>query len=540
MLHEQIPITTSPNSPASPTSPTSPASPAKCCTPESPAGSPQPLEQVKLRVDALHWRNNVGLYLQYFAVGIISSGLPATLYGFFLGYLEVKSYVYATAAQVIALPWSFKILYGALNDCCPIRGYNRKPYMVIGWIICTLALMLLASRDMPEQNDASAAGNFSSLMALAAVGYIMADVAADGLVVELAKLEPHDTRGTLQSNVYTVRTLGSIVAALLVGLGMNGKEYNGEFERTLQFTQVCAILAIPAGAMVLVSAWGVVETRKRRYVTLRSYARECYAMLQNRTVFYVGLYSLMHGTIGDINTTASGNVAKEWAGVHNMQAALFGIVGAAIFALGLYLVKTRLLHVNWRFIIAGTTVLLTAVDSVFTFMTVFGVVRNQYFYLGETVIVMVPAAARFLVTTFVVVELAPDGKEGIMFGLMTTLHNLGGPMAQAISNSVFALFQPSLSNIKNYRADTMAFRTTVAWSYALSYFAGLVALGLLPLLPKQKDDTHRRLQQWDTRKAYAKWTIGMTLFAWIYSTTMNLLAMFPATQCLEFVGGEGC
>ena len=32
----------------------------------------------------------------------------------------------------------------------------------------------------------------------------------------------------------------------------------------------------------------------------------------------------------------------------------------------------------------------------------------------------------------------------------------------------------------------------------------------------------------------------MTLFAWIYSTTMNLMAMLPATQCLEFVGGEGC
>jgi len=485
-------------------------------------------------------RARTGLYMQYFAVGIIGSALPATLYGFFLGYLAVPSYVYATAAQVIALPWSFKILYGMVNDCFPYNGLHRKPYMTVGWAVCAAALIGLACTEMPQPGDHTVAGKFSGLMSLAAVGYIAADVAADGLTVEMAKKEPEATRGTLQSNVYLVRTLGSIVAALLVGLCMNGREYTGEFEWSLTFTQICAILAVPATIMIPVSWLFVHEPRKARRITVRNYLRDCYALLSKRAVFYVAVYSLAHGTVGDINTTAGGNVAKIWAGVRNMQAALFGIVGASIFALGLHLVKTRLLAVNWRFIIIGTTVLLTAVDSVFTYLTIYDVVRNQYFFLGEMVIVMVPAAARFLMTTFVVVEIAQNGQEGITYGLMTTLHNLGGPMAQAISNSIFATFEPSLSDAANYKLDTPQVRTAVAASYGVSYAAGLLALLLLPLFPTQKADAHDRMRTWPSHVKYARITIVMTAIAWIYSVTMNMLAMFPATQCLQFVGGEGC
>jgi len=482
----------------------------------------------------------IGLYAQYFTVGIIASALPATLYGFFLGYLDVDSYVYASAAQVVALPWSFKILYGMANDCFPWRGYHRKPYMVLGWSICACALVGLANTPMPEAGDSDAAGHFSALMAMAAVGYIMADVAADGLTVELAKLEDEAIRGTLQSNVYLVRALGSIVAALLVGIGMNGHQYNGEFDWTLSFTQICGVLAVPAVIMIPLSAKIVYEVPKCGCLGVRAYMQECYKLLSQKAMFFVAIYSLAHGTVGDISTTASGNVAKHWAGVRNMQAALFGIVGAAIFAAGLQLVKKRLLHVNWRYIIIGTTVLLTAVDAMFSFCTIYDVLRNQYFFLGETVLVEVPAAARFLMTTFVVVEMAADGQEGITYGLLTTLHNLGGPVAQAISNSFFGTIRPSLSDANNYVLDTKEVRDAVAVSYGVTYAAGLLALLLLPLLPQQKAQARYRVANWPQHTRYAIYTITITCVAWVYSVTMNMLAMFPRTQCMEFVGGEGC
>ena len=274
-------------------------------------------------------------------------------------------------------------------------------------------------------------------MTLAALGYIVADVAADGLTAELGKLEHEDTRGTIQSNVYLARAVGAIAASLLIGFGMNGREYNGTFDMSLSFTQVCGVLSCISFIMIPVSICSIEESFKNAQP---NYFSKCYKLLQNKGMFYIMMYCLFHSAIGDISTTAGGHVMQTWARVHNLQSQMTGILGHGIFIIGLCIVKRFMLHFNWRYIIVCTTILLTAVDAAFTYCTIYDVVRNQYFYLGETVVVMVPAAARFMVTSFVVVEVAQDGQEGMTYSLLTMLHNLGGPMARAISNQIFSHF----------------------------------------------------------------------------------------------------
>lgn len=82
-------------------------------------------------VDIYSW-SQCGYLAQYFVVGLIYGGLPATIYGLFLGYLKTPAYVYSTAAILCVFPWSFKFLFGLINDTRPIMGYHRKPYMVSG------------------------------------------------------------------------------------------------------------------------------------------------------------------------------------------------------------------------------------------------------------------------------------------------------------------------------------------------------------------------------------------------------------------------
>jgi hypothetical protein len=481
-----------------------------------------------------------GLYAQYFAVGLVYGALPGTLYGFFMGYLDVESHVYATAIEVVSLPWSFKFLYGAMNDCAPLGGSHRRSYMVLGWTLCAVALLALATTETPAAGDKDVAGTFAAKMALAAVGYVMADVAADGLVVQFAKMEPTRIRGTIQSNVYLVRTIGSIGAALLVGLGMNGKEYNGTFEHTLTFGQICFILAIPSTLMAAVSWVWIEEPPAQAATTGREYMRGCFKMLRSKAMYYVVVYSIAHGTLGSISTTAGPNVTKIWAGVHTLQAQLFGVLAMLIFAIGLYAVKRHFLNASWRLVIAVTTILITSVDAFFVYCTIYDVVRNQYFYLGEAAVVMVPAAARFMVTTFVVVEMAPDGKEGITYGLLTTLHNLGSPVARGISNALFGTAFSGLSNANNYVEDTPDFRNQVALSYGVCYLCSFVALGLLMYLPNQKAQAQERIEHWPKCKKYARNTIAIVAIAWTYAIVTNAMAMFPSTSCMPIIGGSGC
>ena len=59
--------------------------------------------------------------------------------------------------------------------------------------------------------------------------------------------------------------------------------------------------------------------------------------------------------------------------------------------------------------------------------------------------------------------MASEGTEGITFGLLTTIANLGGPFGRAIGNQIYRLFSPSLSDPANYVKDAREFRDTVAW-----------------------------------------------------------------------------
>ena len=40
-------------------------------------------------------------------------------------------------------------MLGAINDCVPIFGYRRKPYMAFGWFLCASMLLLLYVWPMP-------------------------------------------------------------------------------------------------------------------------------------------------------------------------------------------------------------------------------------------------------------------------------------------------------------------------------------------------------------------------------------------------------
>eukprot|EP00913_Durusdinium_trenchii_P015753 g14804.t1 len=191
------------------------------------------------------------------------------------------------------------------------------------------------------------------------------------------------------------------------------------------------------------------------------------------------MYDFWEALIGRISTTAGGLVKSQWAGVKNFQNQLFTLVSLMVFAYSLHQVKTLGLQpIHCK--------------ATLSLLTIYDVVRNQYFYLGEQILDDIPAAANFVVGTFIIVEMADQGNEGLTYGLFTTVSNLGSPFSRAIGNQIFGLFQPNLSDSANYKLDTMQFRHTVAASFLLSYAFSFASFLLLVLLPSQKQDAQRR------------------------------------------------
>ena len=358
-----------------------------------------------------------------------------------------------------------------------------------------------------------------------------------------APLEPETRRQTKDSKgdaTMSAHTFGQVAAVCLVGFGMNGREYNGTFRQGLSFSAVCFILAIPAGLMVPLSWMAIEEEKVLTRDSLRGYLRMSWGLLRSRAFFFVVLYQFLTPVISDVSTTAGGLVKNYWAGVQNLQNQIFSLVGLGLFAAGLALVRAKFLNKSWRMMLLVTTLFVNLVDMPFVFLTVFNIVRNQYFYLGETVLIEIPAAANFVVSTFVIVEMAEDGNEGLVYGLLTTMANLGEPVAAAVATQLFAMFRPSLSAADNYIRDTPEFRSVVASSFGVSYAFSFLALTVLLLLPDQKEEAQLRKRTWEVRGRYAAVSLSVVALALVYSLSVNSLSLFESTMCLKFIGGEGC
>ena len=512
-------------------------------------------------VDVLAF-NRIGYLCQYFAVGLVSRAISSMAYGLYICYLNVPSYVNSSQQAIIDMAWSLKIVFALISDSCPLFGLRRKPYMAFGWVI-TSACLATTAWFMPlppayycfgsdgqyntsvvcNQEASKEGSSYAALMSLATCGYMFADVSADALTVQYARRESRKRRGSTQTLAYLVRELGAMCALLIVGFLMNGPEYNGSFSWGLSFNFICGVLAMVVAVQIPISLYLIDEplVDPSKMPSCGTACSRVHTMLSSGATFEVVLYMFLGGALGGIGTTAGAEITRLWAGVQNLQSNLFRFASSLIFVAGLWLTRRYFLGASWRKMILITTIVMSVIDAPFTFLTIFGVVRNQYFFLGEAFLVSLPRATSFVVSIYVIVELAEEGGEGLAYGVLTTIGNLSGPLSTVLSNYVFGhFFFPSLSDSKNYVDDTPEFRKEVAWSYVLSYVFGFSALLLLPLLPDQKEETQERKRTRPRSQYYTLITCLIIALALGFSLTLNILSVIPSTMCLEIAGGEGC
>ena len=163
----------------------------------------------------------VGIPVNYFSVGVIYGGSVSVLYPLLIVQHGVTSAFYSASASLVTLFWSYKILFGILCDCFPIWGRKWKPYIVIGWGLCALMLVVLAS--MGEDVDPV---NLVIMLTFANLGYVAADVAADGYMVWMAHHESKKRRGKIQSLIYIMRSIGKIAINVVIIFAFSGPAVN--------------------------------------------------------------------------------------------------------------------------------------------------------------------------------------------------------------------------------------------------------------------------------------------------------------------------
>ena len=323
------------------------------------------------------------------------------------------------------------------------RGAPRTPHACAGKPFATdpaTGKLKVVAASPCNAAAADAGGPVAILMFLACLGYVCADVAADELTVSYAQLEPLEIRGRVQSTVYLVRSFGFICSYVLVGFGMNGKQYGGGFDVGLSF-EVCACSSRSRASRWSDSRGSASRGRRSPRGRRCAYLRGTWGLLCSRFFFSVVVFSFVYSGIGGVVTPASISVQRYWAKVQNMQKQLFRIVSQAVFAAGLALTRRYLLNYSWRRLLVITAVSTTLIDICFTWPTVFDLFRNRIFP-RRGVSYGAASAIQFVVTTFVVVEAASKDNGGLVYGCSrppTTSASHCKPLA----NWLFGPFDPA-------------------------------------------------------------------------------------------------
>uniref|UniRef100_K3W649 Uncharacterized protein n=1 Tax=Globisporangium ultimum (strain ATCC 200006 / CBS 805.95 / DAOM BR144) TaxID=431595 RepID=K3W649_GLOUD len=530
------------------------------------AKTPDALEDDALReggAPSLLSKKYVGVLAQYAAVGLIDAVLPSTIYPLMQSYLNSSGTQIVTASTLIALPWSFKVFYGILSDCVPIFGYRRRPYMVLGWLICFAMLLVMACSPIGDPyfsnpDDANIApedyylypgiqdsfnldapnkgGKYVLLMMFSAFGYLMSDVCADAMVVHLAQREPENVRGSTQTAIYGTRTAMNVVGTMIVGFAFNGKQYGGTFDWSLSFPALMIILTCCLVPVIPIT-WFFIKEEKTTRANFSDYMSQFWAFLQNRAVYQVIFYNFFSGVIGNFSYTIGSPIQRYWVHVTPLNNSVSSVLSNFVFMIGIFVVGKWGLHWNWRWVVVWTGTLVIIVDLVVTLMVVWDVYRNQWFWLGTPLAVEVPAGISFIISTFVTVELAGEGNEGAVYGLLTTVSNLSSPFSTTITKVVDEKWHMTNERIQN---DDHSIRSDVTRAVILMYCMTIASWLFLPLLPKQKAATQELKRTGGSSKLFGGLTVLYILFALVWSVMTNLMGIFESTSCLVIAGGDGC
>jgi hypothetical protein len=506
-------------------------------------------------------RDSIGLLFQYAAVGVVYGMLPSTVYPVLQNYLNCSGAQVTTASTLVTLPWSFKVFYGILSDCFPIGGYRRRPYMLIGWTICIAMLLAMAcmpigepyftvsaDRDLDPSDytdeiiarinyDAPSEGaKYVMLMFFAAFGYVMSDVCADSITVEYAQREPIATRGKTQTMIYTVRTFVVILGEILVGFAFNGEEYGGDFGFSLSFPQLMIIMTIVT-VPVLPITWMFIKEEKVERVPFKGYMNDLFGLLSQRAVYQVVAYIFFSQVFADITYTASSPVQSYLVGVTPLNSTLSDILSNLLFMAGLMATSKWGLNWNWRFMIVACGIIVIFVDCTTTLITVWDIFRNQWFWLGPPIAVNLPAGISWMIGNFVIVELAGQGNEGAMYGLVTTVFNVASPFATTLT---LIMDQPFNLTTERIQGDDHSVRMDITYVVIIMYCMTMFAWVFLFLLPPQKEATQELMRTGGSSKVIGGITVFYILFALIWSVMTNIMAIFDSTSCLVIAGGSGC
>jgi BT1 family len=411
----------------------------------------------------------------YFAYG------ASTITGVALVFMQ-KDALHLTPAEVaevafwVNLPWSMKMVVGAASDVHPLFGSRRVSYLLVGVIASALGYLALAT----VVQDKTA---YLLAMVLVAAGFMMQDVIADALSVQVADTEEEVAqvqalgRMAFLAGTISVGYLGGVLAGRLGPRGVMGVALVLPLvvAATTPFIRVRPRLDTPpaAGPLAggnarLVIAGGLGYALLGVVLNLLNVPGTQEIVLVVSAVLLVVLLSRV-GITRAVGVAAFviflfratpdvGQGYSYWAidklGFDPEFLGLLAQVGSVLSLIGLVLLRKRIVNAP-----VSATLFWVSIAAAILYVPNIGLFYGLADWLGVT-----PRTLAFIDTTIsaplsqlamvpmltLIAKVSPPGAEATMFAMMASLMNLALSASQLFTrylNDAFGVTQTDYSNL---------------------------------------------------------------------------------------------
>lgn len=454
-------------------------------------------------------KDNVGLPLTYLVLGLTQ--------GFLLPLLNdlPKDLGLTTAEQgsinaIYYLPWYFQIFLAFVSDSYSIRGYRRKPYMTVGWLLGILAIACLMifsdSSHTPGTTPASnspSVGFLTTTLFFYGFGSTLATVATDGMIVGKYLLEADERKGHFLITCLAFKFFG-----FLISVPTGHVIYQNNGSGALFFL----LAAFPF--LLLPTYWFVREQDLKggKLAAPKVQVINIWETVKSKAV-YQSLGSLCFYMFLQIQNTALDDLLLS-EGLTDSDLNLTVTMGILLLFFGILVYKKFFMLRNWKHVYLATTVA-TAVLSLSQLLMANGVANLPVAIIHRMLSGFVEAF-ELVPVLLIIGAISLKGSEATTFAMFMSIGTFAMGVATSISVSLQGRFNISKETLSDGSAGSMPFLIVIVTALPI---VGLLGIRFLP--------TDRAvINSWkDTKKL----TMGLCLLSSIalsifYALVVSLLS----------------
>ncbi len=407
--------------------------------------------------------------LVYFIAGASSLAGVATTF-FYKDDLGLSLEQLGVLSAVSIVPWSIKPLYGLLSDRLPVFGLRRKPYLVLSGLLSSagyLGLSLVAT-------------NFWHVLffdVLSAIGFALADVIVDGMVVERSRTQAE--AGKLQSICRASIMFGALLVAYSSGVLVESIGARKVFLWTATLPLITTGLALcireTRTHLECASIRATYHSLKKAFTP---------AIVWSAVFLFIWRATPSSGGALSYYMIDVLDFTPEFFGRLSVISRLMGIVGVLFFRK--FLISLSLRSVFVGVVAASILLSLPSLGLVYGWYELLGV-SPRFFAMADTLISAPLTEIGFLPLLVLAARICPKGVEATMFALLASLMNIGlavSDIGGSLLVNFFNVHQATEALPANYENLDL-----VLWVAILSSAIPLPLLWLVPDVRREETPT---------------------------------------------------